>query len=114
MKLHVPFGEDLQEDAAKLFQGAFAYYRNYSAHDGSKIDRPSCQRIFILASELLYLIDASSIDLSTRKEISDVLESGIFKNYGDLVALLTIMDGHIFPDIVIDGFFGLSNILSVN
>ncbi|NEQ98120.1 MAG: hypothetical protein F6K30_15610 [Cyanothece sp. SIO2G6] len=30
VKLHVPLGEDLQDDAKALFKGTFAYYRNYS------------------------------------------------------------------------------------
>ena len=39
IKLRVPFGEELQEKAELLFCGAFSYYRNYAAHDGSKIDK---------------------------------------------------------------------------
>jgi len=36
VKLSVPFGDDLQQAAQTLFEGAFAYYRNYVAHDGGK------------------------------------------------------------------------------
>ncbi len=38
IKLRVPFGDELQEDANKLFTAAFGYYRNYVVHDGSLID----------------------------------------------------------------------------
>ncbi len=105
VKLIVPFGDALQEDAKKLFVGAFSYYRNYTAHDGSKIDRPSCQRILIVASELLYLIDASTKCLDDPKEITDVIRAGIFSSKKEISTLVVLMDGYAFPDMAIDGFF---------
>ena len=66
VKLRVPLGDDLQEQAKSYFASVFAYYRNYLAHDGSRIDKNSALRILVLASELLDLIDASSLSYRTH------------------------------------------------
>jgi len=39
IRLKVPFGEEQQENAKLLFQGAFKYYRNYSAHQDTNITK---------------------------------------------------------------------------
>lgn len=49
IKLAIPLGDELQKQAKSLFNGAFFYYRNYAAHDGSKINKVSCIRIMVLA-----------------------------------------------------------------
>ena len=64
IKLKIPLGDELQEQAKLLFKGAFSYYRNYAAHDGSKIDETICIRVMMLASELLDLIAASSVSFA--------------------------------------------------
>ncbi len=38
VRLRVPLGEELQVQAEQYFKGVFSYYRNYAAHDGSRID----------------------------------------------------------------------------
>jgi len=39
VKLRIQLGDDLQSRAEEFFKGVFGYYRNYTAHDGSKIDK---------------------------------------------------------------------------
>lgn len=88
VKLHVPLGEDLQEEAQALFKGAFAYYRNYSAHDGSKIDQKTCIRIMLIASELLDLIDASHLSFSDIGGVPGLIKNSVFQNEEDVIWLL--------------------------
>src|SRR5947199_4684416 len=46
--LSVELGDKLQDAAAKLFEGAFSFYRNYAAHDGTRIDNQIALRVMIL------------------------------------------------------------------
>lgn len=103
--MDLPIGDDLQEHAHTWLKGAFSYYRNYAAHDGSKIDRYSCARIMSTASELLELIGASSKSFADVGGISGLIQQGIFKNEGDLKKLLRILDDYHLPDHVCDGFY---------
>ena len=105
IKLRVPFGDDLQKSAHDWFKGAFSYFRNYAAHDGSKIDRDSCVRIMITASELLELIGASSKSFADVGGASGLIRLGIFKNEDDMKKLLQILDGNHLPDHICDGFY---------
>jgi len=102
VKLRVPLGEELQAQAEEFFQGVFSYYRNYTAHDGSKIDNRISLRIMIIASELLELIDASALSFSDIGGVDGLLAKGIFQNKEQLLTLLTSLSGH-FPDGDIDG-----------
>ena len=103
IKLRVPLGEDLQTQAAAFFDGVFSYYRNYTAHDGSKIDKRISLRILILASELLDLIGASSLSFSDINGVSGLVETGFFDSKEQLLNLLTSLDGQYFPDGDIEG-----------
>ena len=105
IKLRVPLGEDLQQQAKTLFEGAFAYYRNYAAHDGTKIDQPICLRIMVLASELLDLIGASSLSFADVGGIEGLVKAGAFKDKEELLSLLEFLDGQYLPDEVVDGFW---------
>lgn len=102
VKLRVPLGEELQAQAEGFFQGVFSYYRNYTAHDGSKIDNRISLRIMIIASELLELIDASALSFSDLGGVNGLLAKGVFQNKGQLLNLLTSLGGY-FPDGDIDG-----------
>ena len=105
IRLKVPFGEEQQENAKLLFQGAFKYYRNYSAHQDKNITRETALRIMLIASELLDLLDACylSIDeLGGIEEIKKVLE---IKDDERLEELLTFIDGQWIADDACDGFF---------
>jgi len=102
VKLRVPLGEDLQTQAERFFQGVFSYYRNYTAHDGSKIDNRISLRIMIIASELLELIDASALSFSDIGGVNGLLAKGVFENKEQLLSLLTSLSGY-FPDGDIDG-----------
>lgn len=98
VKLRVPLGEDLQGAAQKLFEGAFSYYRNYAAHDGSKINAQISLRILIIASELLDLIDASHLSFEDLGSVDDIVEATGFGNKEMLAKLLNTMDGLCCPD----------------
>jgi hypothetical protein len=51
VKLRVPLGDDLQEQAKSYFASVLAYYRNCLVHDGSRINKNSTLRILVLASD---------------------------------------------------------------
>lgn len=115
IKLRVPLGQNLQSQAEKLFEGAFSYYRNYSAHDGSKIDQAQCFRIMILASELLDLIDASSLTFSDLGGIEGLIESGVFKSKEQIFGLLRFLNEyHVFDDEFDDSYYIVMNELGTN
>ncbi len=103
VKLRVPLGEDLQKHAEAFFDGVFAYYRNYTAHDGRKIDKQISLRILILASELLDLIDASSLSFSDIGGVKGLIKSRAFDSKKQLQNLLISLDEQYFPDGEIDG-----------
>ncbi len=105
IKLHVPFGGEMQEQAETLLKGAFSYYRNYAAHDGSKIDAKTCTRIMILASELLDLIGASSLSFADIGGISGLVQAGVFRDPTDIFKLLCFITKYVIPDDIIDGFY---------
>jgi len=90
--LSLPFGDDLQEKARILFKGAFGYYRNYAAHDGTKIDKNICFRIMILASELLDLVSASNRSFEGIGGIDGIIKAGIFK---DTLQFKDFLDFHL-------------------
>jgi uncharacterized protein (TIGR02391 family) len=94
IRLWVPLGQELQSQAEQLFKGTFAYYRNYSAHDGSKIDQYQCLRIMILASELLDLIDASSLSFSDIGGVEGLIKAGAFASKEQVLGLLDLLDGY--------------------
>lgn len=89
VKLRVPLGEELQHQARDYFKAVFGYYRNYLAHDGSRVDQKSCLRILVIASELLDLIDASSLSYSDIGGVEGLLQTGIFVNEEQLLGVLT-------------------------
>lgn len=105
IKLVVPFGEHLQANAAELFRGAFTYYRNYTAHDGSKIDSIQSLRILVLASELLSLVNTSKLSYVGVGGAHGLVARGIFPDEPAVHRLLEMMDGYWMPEGVYDGFF---------
>lgn len=105
VKLKVPLGNELQEEAKKYFDGAFSYYRNYVAHDGSKIDEIISIRVMIIASELLYLIGASSISFAEIGGVKGLVKSGIFDSESQINDLLIFLSEQQLPNEVYDGMF---------
>jgi uncharacterized protein (TIGR02391 family) len=103
--LIIPLADDLQEDALELFKGAFGYYRNYAAHDGSKINKIICIRIMVLASELLDLIGASSISFTEIGGIKGLIKHGIFAEESQITDLLSFLSSQACPDDCFDGLF---------
>jgi len=92
IKLRVPFGNEMQGQAETLFKGAFAYYRNYCAHDGNKVDGRTCLRIMVLASELLDLIGASQLSFADVGGAAGLVKVGIFPDKDGVANLLCILD----------------------
>ncbi len=105
VKLKAPIGEAQQEYAKEYFKGVFAYYRNYSAHDGSKIDEKVALRILIIASELLDLIDASDLTLTDKGGVAGLVRVGGFETVERLERILTLLSDYHMPEETYDGLF---------
>lgn len=105
IKLKIPLGDELQKHAKTLFEGAFSYYRNYAAHDGSKIDETICIRVMVLASELLDLIGASSISFTEIGGVKGLIKQGIFDDESQIADLLSVLSSQEFPFEIFDGMF---------
>lgn len=105
IKLIVPLEDDLQKDALELFTGAFKYYRNYTAHEDSKINKVSCIRIMVLASELLDLIAASSISFTEIGGVEGLIKHGIFAEESQITDLLSFLSSQACPYECVDGLF---------
>jgi uncharacterized protein (TIGR02391 family) len=105
VQLTSPFGGSLQDEARALFKGAFRYYRNYAAHDGSQIDRTRCARILILASELLDLLAASPRSLRLEGGPEGLVAKRVFTSVADLRRFLIFIQDQNYPDDVWDGFY---------
>lgn len=105
VKLRVPLGEDLQEQAGKYFKGVFSYYRNYVAHDGSQIDEKIALRILIVASEMLELIDASELTLTDAGGVDGLVRIGGFGSAERLGRLLNLLHDYHMPAVTYDGLF---------
>jgi uncharacterized protein (TIGR02391 family) len=98
IKLRVPFGDEMQKHAETLLKGAFAYYRNYCAHDGNKVDGQTCLRVMVLASELLDLIGASRLSFADVGGIDGLVKVGTFPSKESVADLLRLLDGFALPD----------------
>lgn len=105
IKLKIPLGDELSEQAKLLFKGAFSYYRNYAAHDGSKIDETICIRVMVLASELLDLIGASSISFTEIGGVKGLIKQGIFDDELQIADLLCLLSSQSFIDEDYSGLF---------
>ena len=106
IKLKVPLGDDLQKEAKEVFKSVFSYYRNYLAHkEGNKVDKIICTRILMIASELLTLINASSISYTEIDGIKGLIKQGIFENESQLSNLLSFLSYQVFPHEAYDGMF---------
>ncbi|MBA7542490.1 hypothetical protein ES705_34813 [subsurface metagenome] len=106
IKLKVPLGDNLQKEAKEVFKSVSSYYRNYLAHkEGNKIDKISCMRILIIASELLDLINASSISYTEIGGIEGLISQGIFENKLQLSNLLSFLSSQVFPHEAFNGMF---------
>ncbi len=104
IKLRIPLGDELQKYASGYFEGVFSYYRNYLAHDGSSVNELMCMRVMILASELLEMIDSSSLSFSDLGGVDGILKTGLFENENQILKLLTLIVDNYFPDGDIEGF----------
>ena len=105
VKLRIPLGEELQPQAEKYLKGVFSYYRNYTAHDGSKIDEKISLRILIIASELLDLIDASELTLADSGGVEGLVKIGGFGSAKRLGELLALLDEYFMPEQTYDGLY---------
>lgn len=105
IKLRVSFDDKLQDAAKSLFDGAYGYYRNYSIHDGSQIDKKTSFRIMVIASELLDLIGASRLSFEDMGGVEELTKIGLFDDKKQIKVFLEFLDGHTITDDVYDGFF---------
>jgi len=105
VKLEVPFGDHLQKDAKRYFKGVFSYYRNYTAHEGTGIDKQYCIRILVIATDLLDLIDASKLVYFENQIITRLIKENIFKDKKELLSFIEFINGYQVFDEVYDGFF---------
>jgi len=106
IKLKVPLGDNLQKEAKEVFKSVSSYYRNYLAHkEGNKVDKIICTRILIIASELLDLINASSISFTEIGGAEGLIKQGIFENKLQLSNLLSFLSSQVFPYESFDGMF---------
>jgi len=104
--LKVPLGDELQKEAKELFKSVSSYYRNYLAHkEGNKVDKIICTRILIIASELLDLINASSISFTEIGGAEGLIKQGIFENVPQLSNLLSFLSSQVFPHEAFNGMF---------
>lgn len=93
----------MRNEARALFRAAFAYYRNYAAHDGTRIRKTVAARIMVLASELLDLLDASSRSLEIEGGPEGLVDHGHFEEAGDFSRFLDFLDGRSYPEDTFDG-----------
>jgi len=105
IKLRVPFGDHMQGVAQKYFEGAFSYYRNYAAHEGDQIDGPICLRILVMASDLLFLIGASSLSFTDVGGVDGLVKLGVFPFADKVIELLRLLDSYCLPNEICDGFY---------
>jgi len=103
--LKVPLGDDLQEKAQKYFEAVFLYYRNYVAHDGAQLNEISSLRILFIASELLEMLQASSLTLADKGGIEGLTRIMDCGSPQMLLKLLELLDGYWMPALTYDGLF---------
>jgi uncharacterized protein (TIGR02391 family) len=99
------FHDELQKDVETYFKGAFGYYRNYLMHAEAAIDELTCITLLIMASELLRIIDASSLSLTDMGGVEGLIENKFFSSKEEIKQLLSILNGKQIIDDVVDGFF---------
>jgi hypothetical protein len=105
LRLKVPFGEEQQDNAKLLFQGAFKYYRNHAAHQDQSITKKTALRIMVIASELLDLLDVCYLNIDEIGGIEEIKAVLRIKDDERLQKLLSFVDGYSIPDDASDGFF---------
>jgi hypothetical protein len=81
------------------------YYRNYVAHDGSRITERIANRILIIESELLELIDAAELTLVNAGGLEALVRVGSFGDSARLSRLLHLLEGYTMPEEKYDGLF---------
>lgn len=105
VRLKVPFGEEQQENAKILFQGAFKYYRNHAAHQDQNISKKMALRIMVIGSELLDLLDVCVLNIDEIGGIEEVKSVLGIKDDNALYKLLSLINGYHIPDDTWDGFY---------
>ena len=98
IKLRVPFGPHMQTEAEALFKAAFSYYRNYTTHEGDRIDEMCALRVMVLATELLEFIGASRLSYEDVEGACGLVSEGVFPSADRLAELLTFLDRQSLPD----------------
>lgn len=108
IKLKLPFGVERKQEAKAFLTGAFRFYRNYFAHEepSQQIERTHCIRILMLASEILFLLDASDKSYTEVGGLNGLIKEGLFSDTTSALKLLRKLDcpGQ-FPDDELEGFW---------
>lgn len=105
VRLKVPFGDEQQESAKLLFQGAFKYYRNHAAHQDKNISNITAFRVMFIASELLDLLDVCRLNIEEIGGIEELKKILQLEDNAKFLELLTLIDGQWIIDNGCDGFF---------
>ncbi len=95
----------MQKDACQYLLGVFSYYRNYTVHDGSKIDESHCIKIMILASDIMDLIDVSTKSITADGGCEELVEIKLFPNVKKIAELLRLLESIPIIDDTVDGLF---------
>jgi len=103
LALPVRFDEKAQRYAKMYFEGAFGYYRNYAYHRGGNITPAIAERIMVIASELLDIIDASARSFAGVGGVEGLVEKGVFESAEDLYDLLRFLSAQVIIDETFDG-----------
>jgi len=100
IKLSLPFDlKEAQPKAVKYFESVFEFYRNYFAHNTSKIKNENAIRYLCIASDLMYLLDESFIPMSGIDQIDKLIDYDIFPDTKSFIEAIEYIDGqHIVGD----------------
>jgi hypothetical protein len=101
----VLLGQEYQAVAKKYFDSVFEYYRNYVAHDGSRIGEKEALRCLIVSTELLEMIAASERSLAREGGVEVLIESGLFMSYHQLESALLLLLNYQTTDDAFDNLF---------
>jgi len=105
--LALPLKGNKQKDVQQLFESAFSVYRNPLHHENHTMGKSKSGRVLAIASELVYLIDQSTIIISDLNGMSGYIypENGVFKNYEQLIASIEFYRDQWAPEDAFDGYW---------
>jgi hypothetical protein len=103
IKLLCKYGD--QQKLKLFFNGVFSHYRNNLSHQDIKLNKVEAFRILIIASELLDLLDTSSVSYLGNNKLEGLIKMNIFKDKLEFISFLEFIEGQYIVDDICDGFF---------